>query len=685
MAKNPWLVESLNSFLYLKCPECVFEIEYENEDKFQYHAVEKHPWSNVLFGDTDTVSPKANENEIFDSIKKENFDDFDDESYNDRVDASNSYSPPTTELKVEFWEEGEEENKDFVKEGRCKSKEKRPYHCSFCKASFSRKPNLKRHIATVHKEGNSEELLEEKRESTKKDKERSEPLRKNNRPFPCPDCPSSFTSRADLKIHTESVHEGLKPYQCSFCPSSFSRKNNWKRHEQGHGKHSLEKPSESHSITTEEKDGVKKETQLNQSESDKKDKRPFPCLDCPSSFSSNADLKIHTNTVHEGLKPFQCSFCGSNFSRKNNLKTHIEIVHEGKKPSQVTVKKDKKFLCPECPSRFSSNADLKIHTQSVHEGLKPFQCCFCGKTFSRKRNWNRHIESVHEGKGNKEHLKCTLCILEFSDLAAFKDHVVSVHDGQKPHLCSLCNKSYFLERSLRVHYDRIHDETKKHKKSEYLCKICNMIFDSKLKLGKHKVADHGEKKPYPCTACQEAYFVLANLKQHVASVHEGKRYDCTLCDSNFSSKFGLKQHMDQVHDQSRPWLCTICGSSSKTKQALGLHIAAIHEEKKPHMCSLCGSSFVARFALLSHVRIVHEKRRPFICPVESCEYTAATKSQFKMHLERHDGVKRCVCPLCDAKFYRKYDLKAHISTVHEGKKRVKKSHGQKKKYISSLT
>jgi len=237
----------------------------------------------------------------------------------------------------------------------------------------------------------------------------------------------------------------------------------------------------------------------------------------------------------------------------------------------------------------------------------------------------------------------------------------------------------------RVHYDRIHDETKKHKKSEYLCKICNMIFDSKLKLRKHKVTDHGEKKPYPCTACHEAYFILANLKQHIASVHEGKRYDCTLCDSNFSSKYGLKQHMDQVHDQSRPWLCTICGSSSKTKQALGLHIAAIHEEKKPHMCSLCGSSFVARFALLSHIRIVHEKRRPFICPVESCEYTAATKSQFKMHLERHDGVKRCVCPLCDAKFYRKYDLKAHISTVHEGKKRVKKSHGQKKKYISPLT
>ena len=41
------------------------------------------------------------------------------------------------------------------------------------------------------------------------------------------------------------------------------------------------------------------------------------------------------------------------------------------------------------------------------------------------------------------------------------------------------------------------------------------------------------------------------------------------------------------------------------------------------------------------------------------------KRQLKMYLERQGET---ICPLCDAKFYRKYDLKAHISTVHEGKK-----------------
>ena len=108
MATNPWLVESVQSFLYLKCPECIFDIKYENEDMFQYHALEKHPLSNVLFGNEVKVNPKAIENQILDPIKKENHDEFD--------DNYNSFSPPLPELKVEFSEEGEE-NKVFDHEG----------------------------------------------------------------------------------------------------------------------------------------------------------------------------------------------------------------------------------------------------------------------------------------------------------------------------------------------------------------------------------------------------------------------------------------------------------------------------------------------------------------------------------------------------------------------------------------
>ena len=47
-ADNPWQVESIEAFYFLKCPECNF---FTKEDKtFYNHAVENHSLSFVLFG-----------------------------------------------------------------------------------------------------------------------------------------------------------------------------------------------------------------------------------------------------------------------------------------------------------------------------------------------------------------------------------------------------------------------------------------------------------------------------------------------------------------------------------------------------------------------------------------------------------------------------------------------------------
>ena len=45
---NPWQVDSVQAFLSLKCPECVFTSKYE--DSFQDHAVKHHPLSAALYG-----------------------------------------------------------------------------------------------------------------------------------------------------------------------------------------------------------------------------------------------------------------------------------------------------------------------------------------------------------------------------------------------------------------------------------------------------------------------------------------------------------------------------------------------------------------------------------------------------------------------------------------------------------
>ena len=111
MAGNPWHVESILAFYYLKCPECEFDSQEENN--FVHHAKEYHPLSNVLFGEENYSDPSINFNGEFDTdqIKQENISDLNDiDNFDDRNTAENlslSYGDLSmNENKNEFKTEG---------------------------------------------------------------------------------------------------------------------------------------------------------------------------------------------------------------------------------------------------------------------------------------------------------------------------------------------------------------------------------------------------------------------------------------------------------------------------------------------------------------------------------------------------------------------------------------------------
>ena len=64
MEGNPWLVENVQAFSFLNCPECTFKVKEEN--LFQDHAEKNHSLSSVLFGTnlkTECVYIKTEPNE----------------------------------------------------------------------------------------------------------------------------------------------------------------------------------------------------------------------------------------------------------------------------------------------------------------------------------------------------------------------------------------------------------------------------------------------------------------------------------------------------------------------------------------------------------------------------------------------------------------------------------------------
>ena len=101
--------------------------------------------------------------------------------------------------------------------------------------------------------------------------------RTKQKPYVCPLCTESFSSKQELKKHTRA-HTGEKPYTCKQCSKSFSQVANLQRHRRVH---------------TGEK--------------------PYNCSHCSKSFIQSSGLQSHLR-IHSGEKPYSCSQCSKTFA-----------------------------------------------------------------------------------------------------------------------------------------------------------------------------------------------------------------------------------------------------------------------------------------------------------------------------------------------------------------------------------
>ena len=455
MAENPWLVESVHSFLYLKCPECVFDTKYENEDMFQHHAIENHQLSNVLFSDVIYVCPIAIENQILDSIKIENHDNFEElnQSYSSDIAGENSILPHNSHIseikassdnlvskvKCELIEDIENINYSktakhvvdmiescdvappseiqksdnlmtisdplqILKRGKNRLKS----NASTKNESWKKRKAEKQQLQTYEA---AHSFLQPKKKKEKRERKIHNTTKEKR--FKCKTCDFETADNGNLKQHVESVHLGIKPFHCKLCECDFSKNSNLKKH----------------------------------IESVHEGKKPFKCKLCDYECARNSYLKTHVESVHEGKKPFKCNLCDYKTAQKAKIKYHVKSVHEG----------IKRFKCNICDFETAENGNLKYHVKSVHERLKPFKCSICDYKTGQKSDVKRHIESVHEGI---KPFKCNLCDYEFATNSKLMQHIKSVHEGIKAFKCNLCDFKTAQKGNLKTHIESLHKGVK---------------------------------------------------------------------------------------------------------------------------------------------------------------------------------------------------------------------------------
>lgn len=250
---------------------------------------------------------------------------------------------------------------------------------------------------------------------------------------------------------------------------------------------------------------------------------------------------------------------------------------------------------------------------------------------------------------NRERNISKMCDNSFSQL--FPGHVLS--DGDKPYLCTICDRSFsqpvYLRRHLRAHSGE----------KPFRCSFCAKCFSQEASYEAH-IRTHTGDMPYNCTTCDSSFGDLMLLRRHMKTHIMIKPFKCTLCEKTFGSVAHLKEHT-RIHTGEKPHMCTLCEKSFSHLPNLKEHMR-IHTGERPYQCTMCDRSFSHLSHLKEHTR-THTGEKPYKCL--SCDRSFNRQSNLTKHVRIHSGEKPYKCLLCEKTFSQLFTLQCHIKT-HTG-------------------
>ena len=156
-----------------------------------------------------------------------------------------------------------------------------------------------------------------------------------------------------------------------------------------------------------------------------------------------------TTTDKTFVKKPQCEICNATFTRKTDLKIHTETIHEGKKPEPVQ--------CEICNAVFTQKKSLNSHIAAVHEGKKPHQCNLCGRSFARRFALTSHFAKFHPDYDyEKFEIKEKVCEIKEKKKRS-KSLKQLMEDEKKPYKCHLCEYASTKRGALTTHFAKAHE------------------------------------------------------------------------------------------------------------------------------------------------------------------------------------------------------------------------------------
>ncbi|XP_017073498.1 zinc finger protein 239 [Drosophila eugracilis] len=204
--------------------------------------------------------------------------------------------------------------------------------------------------------------------------------------------------------------------------------------------------------------------------------------------------------------------------------------------------------CHYCGAVFRQSAALRRHVEKVHASVTIYDCEKCGGFYTEHASYQNHNCSTGSKK-NVQH-RCRECGKRLKSASSLAVHM-RLHSDERPFTCDLCPKSFRTNGSLLAHRKR-HQQLLQHE-----CPHCGRAFGESSNLRRHIMSRHTDERPHPCTICQRSFSRVYLLELHLRT-HTGERpYACDYCDKRFAQLGVLKSH-ERIHTGERLHRCQVC-------------------------------------------------------------------------------------------------------------------------------
>ncbi|XP_050397001.1 uncharacterized protein LOC126815415 [Patella vulgata] len=433
----------------------------------------------------------------------------------------------------------------------------------------------------------------------------------------CPYCPKAYFSSKKLILHLQ-WHS--KKYACEICGKTFtSQKALEERHMKSHFK------------------------RLNSSSTDTNISMESSSV---ANDSNNQDVKINTDNT----EMLSCTICNKKYAEKRFLQKHM-VLHTNP------------FVCKICGRKFSSKHALERKHMLTHLKKQPFNfdiegtlydCCFCRKVYTFRKNLTTHLE------GHTNPSTCKICKqvcgdfqeMEFHALMHIKNTIEEKHSPPIPPVPPFQKKidpptlQFFA--ALVVMSNPIGDDVQQALAEKLAVLTLEKLEQEELEAIGESEENCNEKTTnmksgttfLKCPFCEKRYSQKQYLDRHIG-VHTNP-FVCKVCGKAFSSRYALEAKHMLIHSSETPYCCTVCHQGFKELRRLREHVNKKHASVTPHVCKQCGFRFVEANELKEH-SLTHVKQA-YQCG--DCRRNYFSQAALTEHMKCHTGQRTVACEEC---------------------------------------